>query len=459
MEKPRRHANSAKPSRKASAKPFSKAGIKVAKKYGSRSQPRVQSSEDQSEGKKPRSNRQFDKFDKRQTDRKETDSRKFDKRSSDRRPTDQRERKFDRRSSDQRPTDRREVDSRETDRREHSRRETGRREGSRKPFDKRQFDRKQTDTFDSTTDQKKKFVIPAIPNRESVESGPPATKFTAAKFAATRTEKPDPSYSDTEQESDLIYGRHSVLAALSSQRPLHRIWVTARLRYDPRFHGLLVQAKADGAVIDEVEPRRLDQITRGENHQGIAAQTASYDYLELSELITRAKTAVDHPVIVVADGITDPHNLGAIIRTAEALGAQGLVIPQRRAVGITSTVTKVAAGALETFPVARVVNLGRALEELKEAGFWIYGTAAEASQPVDTVTFNGAIALVIGSEGEGLNLLTQKACDVLVSIPLQGTVPSLNASVAAGMVLYEVFRQRRSQRFHLKTVSREAFQK
>lgn len=261
--------------------------------------------------------------------------------------------------------------------------------------------------------------------------------------------------SETEEPgSDLIYGRHSVAAALESQRAFNRIWVTNKLRYEPQFHSLLLQAKADGAVIDEVEYRRLDQITQGGNHQGIAAQVASYPYQEIQDLIDRAKAATENPVILVADGITDPHNLGAIIRTAEALGAQGLVIPQRRAVGVTSTVAKVAAGALESFPIARVVNLGRALEELKSAGFWIYGAAAEANQSVDQVTFTGAIVLVIGSEGEGLSLLTQKACDVLVSIPLQGNVPSLNASVAAGMLLYEVFRQRRSQRLHLKTVSK-----
>jgi 23S rRNA (guanosine2251-2'-O)-methyltransferase len=264
---------------------------------------------------------------------------------------------------------------------------------------------------------------------------------------------------DTETNNDLIYGRHSVLAALTSERELNRIWIISKLRYDPRFHRLIVQAKANGAVVDEVDYHRLDQLTGGATHQGIAAQVASHTYLELQALIDRAKAAVEHPVLVIADGITDPHNLGAIIRTAEALGAQGVVIPQRRAVGITSTVAKVAAGALETIPVARVVNLSRALEELKEAGFWIYGTVAEAGQSVDTVTFTGAIALVIGSEGEGIGLLTQKSCDVLVSIPLQGNVPSLNASVAAGMVLYEVFRQRRSQRFHLKTVSKEALQK
>jgi 23S rRNA (guanosine2251-2'-O)-methyltransferase len=248
---------------------------------------------------------------------------------------------------------------------------------------------------------------------------------------------------DTESEdSDLIYGRHPVLSALENERRLNRIWITSRLRYDSRFHSLLLQAKEKGTVIDEVEPKRLDHITEHGNHQGVAAQVAPYDYIELHELITRAKSLTDTPVIVAADSINDPHNLGAIIRTAEALGAQGLVIPQRRACGVTSTVMKVAAGALETFPVARVVNLSRALEELKAVGFWIYGTAATASEPMHTVNFSGPIVLVVGSEGEGLSLVTQRACDVLVSIPLQGKTPSLNASVAAGMALYEIFRQR-----------------
>ncbi|BAY95370.1 MULTISPECIES: 23S rRNA (guanosine(2251)-2'-O)-methyltransferase RlmB [unclassified Tolypothrix] len=243
------------------------------------------------------------------------------------------------------------------------------------------------------------------------------------------------------EDSDIIYGRHPVLSALENQRGLNRIWITTRLRYDPRFHHLILQAKDNGAVIDEVEPKRLDQITDGANHQGIAAQISPYSYIELHDLIAKAKS-VNDPVIIVADGITDPHNLGAIIRTAEAIGAQGLVIPQRRAAGITSTVVKVAAGALENFPVARVVNLSRAMEELKEAGFWIYGTAATGSEPLHTIRFSGPIVLVIGSEGEGLSMLTQKSCDVLVSIPLQGKTPSLNASVAAGMALYEIYRQR-----------------
>ncbi len=264
---------------------------------------------------------------------------------------------------------------------------------------------------------------------------------------------------NTEEETDLLYGRHPVLAALENKRQLNRVWIIPQLRYDPRFHSLLLRAKASGTVIDEVEPRRLSQITEGANHQGIAAQVAPYPYKDLGELIKKAKSTTDQPVLLVCEGLNDPHNLGAIIRTAEALGAQGLVIPQRRAVGVTSTVMKVAAGALETFPIARVVNLTRALEELKAAGFWIYGTTSETGKLLHTVEFTGPVVLVVGSEGNGLSLLTQRCCDVLVSIPLQGKTPSLNASVAAAMTLYETYRQRWSNLLYLDKVSKDPLKK
>lgn len=252
----------------------------------------------------------------------------------------------------------------------------------------------------------------------------------------------EPAKSLEEERPDLVYGRHSVEAAISNQRPINRLWVNERLVFDARFRPMILDAKANGAVVDEVNTQRLNQITQGANHQGIVAQIASQDYADLGDLVTAAKAAARRPVLIAADSITDPHNLGAIIRTAEALGAQGVVIPQRRAVGITPTVAKVAAGALETLPVARVVNLSRALEQLKEDGFWIYGTASEAAQPVHKTEFDRPIVLVVGAEGAGLSLSIQNLCDVLVSIPLTGKTPSLNASVATGMVLYEIYRQR-----------------
>ena len=242
--------------------------------------------------------------------------------------------------------------------------------------------------------------------------------------------------------SDLIYGRHAVLAILESDRQINRLWVTSKLRSQREFYNLIQATKASGTVIDEVDSHRLDQITQGANHQGIVAQIAPYVYWELTELIDLAKAQTDNPVIVIGDGIEDPHNLGAIIRTAEAMGVQGIVIPQRRAVGITSTVMKVAAGALEHIAIARVVNLNSAIATLKDAGFWIYGTSAQSSNLLHTINFSGAVGLVIGSEGKGLSKLTERNCDELVRIPLAGKTPSLNASVAAAIALYEIYRQR-----------------
>ncbi|MEM9264964.1 MAG: 23S rRNA (guanosine(2251)-2'-O)-methyltransferase RlmB [Cyanobacteria bacterium P01_F01_bin.13] len=286
---------------------------------------------------------------------------------------------------------------------------------------------------------KPKLASKQTPRKPFKKRQPPRS---SAPIRPSKLQPLSPEATLQEERPDLVYGRHSVEAAIANQRPINRLWVNARLVFDARFRPLILDAKANGAVIDEVNTQRLNQLTQGANHQGIVAQIASHDYIELADLVTTAKTACRQPVIIAADSITDPHNLGAIIRTAEALGAQGVVIPQRRAVGITPTVAKVAAGALETLPVARVVNLGRALEQLKEDGFWIYGTASEIGQPTHTTQFDRPIVLVIGAEGTGLSLSIQNLCDVLVSIPLTGKTPSLNASVATGMVLYEIYRQR-----------------
>ena len=263
-------------------------------------------------------------------------------------------------------------------------------------------------------------------------------------------DRPDPEVTE-EEVTDYLYGKHSVFTAIENERQINRIWVLAKLRHHPAFFTLIAQAKANGTVVDEVDAQRLGYLANGGNHQGIVAQVAPHDYIEIEELIERAKAASEYPTIVVLDGITDPQNLGSIVRSAEALGAHGVVIPQRRAVGITSTVLKVAAGALEHLPVSRVVNLSRALAQLKEAGFWIYGTTAEAEQAIYNVDFTDRrpIVLAIGSEGEGLSLLTQKGCDHLVSIPLTGKTPSLNAANAASMCLYEISRQRLSNTLRL----------
>ena len=245
---------------------------------------------------------------------------------------------------------------------------------------------------------------------------------------------------DKNEDQDLVYGCHSVLTTLKSDRQLNRIYITGKLSHDNRFESLLTSAKASGAIIDIVDVKRLNQITNFANHQGVAATVAPYDYVELEDLIAKAKAESNNPVIIIADGINDPHNLGAIIRTGEALGMQGLIIPQRRAVGVNSTVVKVAAGALEYFPVARVVNLNQAIKQLQEAGFWIYGTTMDGEYLYNS-KLSGAIGLVIGAEGKGLSQSTIKACDFLISIPMQGKTPSLNASVATAICLYEIRRQ------------------
>lgn len=242
---------------------------------------------------------------------------------------------------------------------------------------------------------------------------------------------------------DLTYGRHAVLAALKSDRQINRLWVTETLLTHGQFYPLIKEAKANGTIVDKVDTRRLAQLTQGANHQGIAAQVAPYTYWDLTELIASARR-ITNPIIMLADGIEDPHNLGAIIRTAEALGVQGLIIPQRRAVGVTSTVMKVAAGALENLAIARVTNLNQAILKLKEEGFWIYGMTADTDNLLHQTSFSGTVGLVVGSEGKGISQSTAKNCDQLVAIPLSGVTPSLNASVAAAIALYEVVRQRQS---------------
>jgi 23S rRNA (guanosine2251-2'-O)-methyltransferase len=240
---------------------------------------------------------------------------------------------------------------------------------------------------------------------------------------------------------DLIWGRHATQAALESGRPIHRIWCTPELRFQPRFLQLLRDAKASGVLVEEVTWARLGQLTDGAVHQGIVLQAAAADTLDLGSLIEGCRQLGEAPLLMALDGVTDPHNLGAILRSAEALGAHGLVLPQRRSAGLTGSVAKVAAGALEHLPVARVVNLNRSLDTLKQEGYRVIGLAGEGSVSLSEADLEGPLVIVTGSEGSGLSMLTRKHCDQLVRIPLRGATPSLNASVATAMVLYEVARR------------------
>ena len=239
---------------------------------------------------------------------------------------------------------------------------------------------------------------------------------------------------------DLIWGRHSTEAALLGGRAIHRIWCTSELKSTPKFFQLLKDSKSSGVLVEEVSWSRLGQITKGAVHQGIVLQIAASKTHDLNNLIDACKPFGDSSLLLALDGLTDPQNLGSIIRSAEALGAQGLILPQRRSAGLTGSVAKVAAGALEHLPVARVVNLNRAIEKLKNEGYRVVGLAEEGSSTISEVKFDGPLVLVIGSEDRGISLITRRLCDQLVRIPLKGVTTSLNASVATSIFLYEVAR-------------------
>ena len=241
---------------------------------------------------------------------------------------------------------------------------------------------------------------------------------------------------------DLIWGRHSTEAALMGGRPIHRIWCTSDLRSTPKFFQLLKDQKASGVLVEEVSWSRLGQLTNGAVHQGIVLQIAASKTHDLKNLIEACKAFGDSSLLLALDGLTDPQNLGAIIRSAEALGAQGLILPQRRSAGLTGSVAKVAAGALEHLPVARVVNLNRSLEKLKDEGYTVVGLAEEGTSTLSEIKFQGPLVVVVGSEDKGISLITRRLCDQLVRIPLKGVTTSLNASVATSIFLYEVARSR-----------------
>lgn len=244
-----------------------------------------------------------------------------------------------------------------------------------------------------------------------------------------------------ETARDLVWGRHAALAALESGRPVHRIWCTPELRFSSRFLQLLREAKASGVLVEEVTWARLGQISTGGVHQGIVLQPAAAETLDLPSLVEGCRELGEAPLLIALDGLTDPQNLGSIVRSAEALGAHGMVLPQRRSAGLTGSVAKVAAGALEHLPVARVVNLNRALDALKQEGYRVVGLAEEGSVTLEEADLSGPLVLVTGSEGEGLSMLTRRSCDQVIRIPLRGATPSLNAGVASALVLYEVARR------------------
>ncbi len=234
---------------------------------------------------------------------------------------------------------------------------------------------------------------------------------------------------------DWIWGKHSVFAALNSERPINRIWCTSEIFSSEKFYLLLKDLKSKGVLIEEVTWSRLSQLTSGAVHQGVALQHASTESISLEKLIDISKSKSSNPIIVALDGVTDPHNLGAIIRSAEAFDCKGIIVPQRRSAGLTGTVAKVAAGALEHIPVSRVVNLNRAIDELKKKGFIIIGLSGDGQVPISKFKEKAPFVVIVGAENKGISLLVQKKCDYLLKIPLKGKTSSLNASVAAAISL------------------------
>lgn len=243
-----------------------------------------------------------------------------------------------------------------------------------------------------------------------------------------------------ENEKDVIFGRNSVAEAIKSGRPLDSVMV-ARGDRSGSIPKIVADAKKAGIVIKEVDPKKLDFVCGHNNHQGIAAFGAVKEYSTIEDIFATAEERNEAPFIIICDEIEDPHNLGAIIRTAEAAGAHGVIIPKRRSASLSFTVAKTSAGAVEFMHVARVTNIPQIIDELKKRGVWVY-CADMDGEPFYKSNLKGAIALVIGSEGNGVGRLVKENCDVTLSMPMKGKINSLNASVAAGILMYEVSRQR-----------------
>jgi 23S rRNA (guanosine2251-2'-O)-methyltransferase len=239
---------------------------------------------------------------------------------------------------------------------------------------------------------------------------------------------------------DYVIGKNAVLEALRSERDINKIWI-AEGSQRASMQQIINLAKEANVLVQFVPKKKIDGMVEG-NHQGVLAQVAAYQYAEIDDLFANAERRNEQPFFLLLDEIEDPHNLGSIMRTADAAGVHGIIIPKRRAVGLTATVAKLSTGAIEHIPVVRVTNMARTIDELKERGVWIAGTDAKGKE--DYRQFDGtmSLGLVIGSEGKGMGRLVRDKCDFLISLPMIGHVTSLNASVAAALLMYEVYRKR-----------------
>ncbi|MBU5214735.1 MULTISPECIES: 23S rRNA (guanosine(2251)-2'-O)-methyltransferase RlmB [Heyndrickxia] len=244
-------------------------------------------------------------------------------------------------------------------------------------------------------------------------------------------------------DREFIAGKNPVIEALKSNRDINKIWISEGSNKG-QMQQIIKLAKESKVLVQYVPKQKIDQMVK-ENHQGVVAQVAAYQYAELDDLFKLAEQKQEDPFFIILDELEDPHNLGSILRTADAAGVHGIIIPKRRAVGLTAAVAKASTGAIEHVPVARVTNLSNTIKELKERGLWIFGTDAKGSQDYRTMDGKMPLAIVIGSEGKGISRLIKESCDFLVHLPMVGHVTSLNASVAASLLIYEVYRKRHPQ--------------
>ena len=242
-------------------------------------------------------------------------------------------------------------------------------------------------------------------------------------------------------KDEIIYGINPVMEALRGSRRAFELFI-AGSNSDRRFEKLLKLAAEKSVPVRQREKGDISRLCGTDHHQGLALRVEPFPYTEIADVLARWRASGESGLLLVLDGVQDPHNLGALIRTAACAGVIGVIIPKDRAVGVTATVEKVSAGASETVPVVRIANIAQTLDELKQEGFWIYGAIGDADESVYGQDYTGNVALVIGGEGEGIRPLVRKKCDLLVAIPLKGGVSSLNASVAGGVVLFEIVRQR-----------------
>lgn len=249
----------------------------------------------------------------------------------------------------------------------------------------------------------------------------------------------DRTYSD-----DRLEGRNPVMEALRAGRTFNKIWVAQKEagRNDPALSRIISLARQKDIIIHEVPRISLDQMSETHSHQGIIAQTASHEYFSLEEILSKAEAKGKQPFLLMLDALKDAYNLGSILRIADAAGVDGVIIPKHRSIGLDSMVAKASAGAIEHVPVARVTNLSQTIISLKENGFWVAGTDAEGSISYDKADYTGPLLIIIGSEGEGMSKNIANKCDFLLSIPMSGSVNSLNAAVAAGIVIFEAAKQR-----------------